>query len=174
MVIKRWSRRAVLLGSVGYLMAACTQGQAGTVAYSVGVSGEGNQVTLVQSSSDGEGAFVATVQSARGIGQASVAWWGKRSPHPLWFDLQLNGLEQFSLMWGNLAVHVSVNSMDQSILQRTQVRGEAEVEIAPASPYWMTVEVPSQQGASFRVGAPKAFMIDAPSLWAIAWIDFYR
>ena len=155
-------------------MAACSQGEASNVAYQVGVSGEGNRVALVQDSSVGDEAIVATVQSARGIGQASVVWWGNRAPHPLWFDLQLSGLEQFSLIWGNEAVHVSVNSMDQSILQRHQARGAGEVEIAPDSPYWMTVELPSQAGAGYWLGAPAAFVADAPSLWAISWIDFYR
>ncbi len=170
----RWSRRSVLLGSLGCLLAACSTGQAGTVAYSLGVSGDGNSITLVQESSPSQGRFVATVQSERGFGQASIGWWGKPLPHHLVFRLQLRGLEQFSLVWAERAVHISVNSTDHSVIESTQLRGEEDTEITPDSAYWMDVVLPTQERPVYLVSAPAAFIVAAPSLWAISWIDFYR
>jgi hypothetical protein len=173
-----WSRRAILLGSVGWLVAACSHGQAGKTLYSVGVSGEGNQLTITQDSSGGEDTYIATVQSERGIGQASIAWWGNTSPHPLRFRLQLAGLEQFSLRWaapsGQILVNIGVNSMDQQVFQSVQIGREAESEIAADSPYWLDVTLPNQKGAAYELTTPLAFQAYGPRLFTIAWVDFYR
>jgi hypothetical protein len=149
----------------------------GSVLYCVGVSGEGNQVTIVQNISY-EGGYIATVQSARGFGQASIAWWGNGSPHPLWFQLPFGGLEQFSLIWAakskRASVNVSVNSSNQSEWQSLQVNREGEIEIMPDSPYWLQVTQPTPQQPGYLLRAPVAFVADAPRMWAIAWVDFYR
>ncbi len=99
-------------------------------------------------------------------------------PHPLWFQLQLNGLEQFSLVWKGalspVGVNVSVNSRDRSVNQSYQLRREDAVEITPDSPYWMAMALPTQKQKGYLLKAPAAFLADAPRLWAITWIDFYR
>jgi hypothetical protein len=150
----------------------------GSVLYSVGVSGEDNQVTIVQNSISDEGGYIVTVQSARGFGQASMAWWGDTLPHPLWFQLPFSGLEQFSLIWAakskRVSVNVSVNSSDQLVLQSLQVKRAGETEITPNSPYWLHVTQPTPQQPGYLLRAPTAFIADAPRMWAIAWMDFYR
>ncbi len=82
--MQSWSRRAVLLGSVGCLLAACSNGQAGNVAYYAGVDGEDNHVMIDLVANTGfdnawaadtpttndqvpnldESVYIATVQSA--------------------------------------------------------------------------------------------------------------
>lgn len=172
--MRNCSRRAVLLGAFGCLLAACSHGQAGQAAYSVGVSGEGNTVTIVQDSNGADRAYIASVQSARGIGQASISWWGNESPHQLSFDIALGGLEAFTLRWAEHTVTVSVNSTDGTILQRLRTGDEAESDLLASSPYWMDISLPAKEGESFRLSAPAAFLADAPRLWAISWVDFYR
>jgi hypothetical protein len=173
--MRSWSRRALLVGSVGCLLAACTQG---AVNFSVIVSGEGNQVAVVQddlSSADlDERAYVATIHSESGIGQASIIGWGELSPHPIYFRLHLSGLEQFTLRWAEMSVNVSVNSMDRSTFQSYQTPQQSETMITADSPYWMDVTIPQAADDGFLLRAPAAFVAAAPRLWSIAWIDFYR
>ena len=176
--MQRWSRRALLLGSAGWLLAACSHEQAGNALYSVGVSGEDNQLTITLDSSGNEERYIATVQSARGIGQANIAWWGNSSPQPLRFRLKLQGLEQFSLRWaapsGQILVNVSVNSIDQQVFQSVQVGDETESEIAADSPFWLDVTLPNQDRPYYELTTSQAFQADGPRLFAIAWVDFYR
>jgi hypothetical protein len=146
--------------------------------YSVGVSGEGNALTLAKVSSGSEEGYIATVASARGIGQASVAWWGNFSPHPLRFHLQLMGLELFSLSWATpdrrITVNVSVNSSDQAVIQSVILGQSGESEITALSPYWLEVTLPSPERSGYLLTTPAAFAAEGPRLWAIAWVDFYR
>ena len=187
--MQNWSRRAMMLGGASYLLSACTfglaDGLAGSLPYSVGVHDQGDQVAIRQTS-DMQGGeyvavYVATVRSERGLGEASVAWWGNVPPHQLVFQLELSGLEQFSLVWADQTVHVSVNSVDHladpsadlAVLESVQQRGGSERMIDPDSPFWMDATVP-KDGSGFRLGAPPAFQAEWPSFWAIRWIDFYR
>lgn len=191
--MQNWSRRAMLLGGASYLLAACTfglaggpaGGLAGSLPYSVGVHDQGDQVTIRQSSDmqgGGYGAvYVATVRSARGIGDATVAWWGSVSPHQLVFQLELSGLEHFSLIWADQTVNVSVNSVDRLadpsaelvVLESVQTRGGSERMIDPASPNWIDVAL-LPDGRGYYLIAPQTFQAAWPGLWAIRWIDFYR
>jgi hypothetical protein len=170
--MQRWSRRAVLVGFGGGLLAACTNGQAAGNPYSASVAGDGNRVTLDTDASGQR--YVVNVQSERGIGEASFAWWGKALPHPLTFDLKLSGLEHFRLAWAANIVNVSVNSSDNAVIQWAQGSDQVEVQIAPDSPYWLPVQVPSQAMQGYQLSVPPAFIAAAPRLWAIAWVDFYR
>jgi hypothetical protein len=171
-----WSRRAILLGGAGYLIAACTMGRSGDALYHVGVNGEGNQLLIAADPHGEAGDYVVTLQSARGIGQASVAWWGANSPHQLRFQLKLTGLEHFGLIWVNRTQKVSVNvsaNLDNPTTLESVQHGSAETQIEPDSPYWLAVSLPAQ-GDGFELTAPRAFLADAPRLWAVTWIDFYR
>lgn len=168
--MRYWSRREILLGSVSLLLSACTQGQVGDVGYSVAVNGDENQVAITQEAN----ATIVTIQSRSGIGQASSAWWGSTTPHPLYFLLHLNGLEQFSLRWADHVVNVSVNSTSQTVMQSTQTANSAETMITPDSPYWMDVTLPTQELSVFTVAAPAAFIAAAPNVWGISWVDTYR
>jgi hypothetical protein len=176
------SRRGLLLGGTAIFLAACSHSWVGDIPYSVAAGGEGNQVGIAYDSGEDKGRYVVTVHSERGIGQATIAWWGKVSPHPLAFRLELSGLEHFSMMWAGLSVNVSVNPTDHSISQGVQTRSIAgnqaesrsEVTIDSESPYWMEVTIPSPGLPFYLVKAPAAFATDGPRLWAIAWIDYYR
>jgi len=85
-----------------------------------------------------------------------------------------NGLENFSLIWGAQAVNVSVNSTDHSVTESLQKQHQDEVTLAKDSAYWIDVQVPSQADVPYRLTAPSAFLEDAPALWGLAWVDFYR
>lgn len=179
--MQNWSRRAILLGGASYLLAACTFGLAdelaGSLPYSVGVHDQGDHVAIRQSSDMQGGGFVATVQSARGIGDATVAWWGNVPPHQLVFQLELSGLEHFSLIWADQTVNVSVNSVNLAaepvILKSVQAGDDAEEIIDPDSPYWIDVTT-LHDGRGYQLVAPAAFQEAWPQFWAIRWIDFYR
>jgi hypothetical protein len=170
----RWSRRAVIMGGISALLAACYQGQADDVGYGIAVSGDNNQVAISHAASQGDGSYIVTIHSTSGIGQASAVWWGSASPHPLVFDLNLNGLEKFSLHWIDQIVTVSVRSYDQAVIQSSQARQQSELIIEPDSPYWMDVTVPTPNSPGYKLKAPAAFMAAAPRFWGIEWIDFYR
>jgi hypothetical protein len=168
--IGHWSRRELLVGSFGWLLAACSQGQVGQLGYSIAASGEGNDVAIIQEAD----AYTVTIHSVQGIGQASVAWWGIERPHQLIFQLHLRGLEQFSLGWGEQRVNVRINSTTQEVTQTLQSRQEAEMRIAPDSSYWMDVTLPMPSVPAYSLNAPSAFITTAPNVWGTAWIDFYR
>lgn len=168
--MRMWSRREILVGGIGCLLAACSHGQVGNVGYSVATSGEGNQVAIALDQD--VGTYIVTVHSERGIGQGSIAWWGNDAPHHVIFEMYLSGLEQFSLHWADQAVNLSVNSIDQSVIQSVRIGKSPETAIAAGSPYWMEVILPT--AGLFQLHAPRAFIALAPKLWGIAWIDFYR
>jgi hypothetical protein len=159
---------------MGYVLAACYQGRAGDVGYGVAVSGAGNQVTIAEDTTQAADAYIATIHSTRGIGQASIAWWGSSAPHHLEFLLHLGGLEFFSLRWAEQIVRVSINSMNQAVIQSSQRGDGAEAAIAPDSPHWMAVTMPTHEAPVYRLAAPAAFLTAAPKAWGIAWIDYYR
>ena len=183
--MRSWSRRVLLLGGAGCLFAACSSGWVGTLPYSVSVNGEGNQVVILQKSAMRGGGIMVTVQSARGIGDATVAWWGQGTPCALVIQLELRGLEHFSLRWAEQAVFVSVNSADNSVFQSVQKREEQEMMIDQSSPFWMDVSVSSRPGirtasnaidheSGYRITTPPAFQAAWPGIWSITWVDFYR
>lgn len=169
-MMRTWSRREILVSGIGCLLAACSHGQVGSVGYSVATSGEGNQVAIAHDQA--VDAYIATVHSERGIGQASIAWWGSEAPHHVIFEVYLSGLEDFSLHWADQAVNVSVNSIDQTVIQSARIGKSPETAITAGSPYWMEVTLPT--AGVFQLQAPQAFIAAAPKLWGIAWVDFYR
>jgi hypothetical protein len=168
------SRRVVLLGGIGCLLAACTNGQSGDLLYSIGVRGEGNQLVIRLESNDGGNGYVVVVHSERGIGEGTITWWGNNSPHQLSFQLHLDALEHFNLRWGEESVTVNVNSTEFFVLESVQSGQQGEVEIDSESPYWIEVKAPTAEQDYFELTAPKAFLDGSPRLFAISWIDYYR
>jgi hypothetical protein len=162
------------VGSLGCILAACSYGQTGEIGYGVATSGDGNQLAIAQDENAEPGSYIVAITSERGIGQASITWWGNQLPHHVVFQLYLTGLEQFSLRWADQAVNVSVNSMDQTVIQSVKVAETAEQSIAAGSPYWMDVVAPSTADGPFQLQAPPAFIDAAPKVWGISWIDYYR
>jgi hypothetical protein len=158
---------------MGCVLAACYQGHAGDVGYGVAVSGDGNQVTIAEDTTQAADVYITTIHSTRGIGQASIAWWGS-APHHLEFLLHLGGLELFSLRWADQLVHVSINSVGQAVIQSSQRGNGAEIAITSDSPHWMAVTIPTHEAPVYRLAAPAAFLAAAPKAWGIAWIDYYR
>jgi hypothetical protein len=142
--------------------------------YSTGVRGEGNIITVADAPDTGEEELTIRVQSERGIGEGTIAWWGNQVPHHLSFHLHLNALEHFHLRWGKRSITVSVASSGNFVLESMQVGHQGEVEITPESPYWIEVTMPSGEHPYFELRAPAAFLNDSPRLFAISWIDYYR
>ena len=175
--MQSWTRRAVVWGGVGWLLAACTHGLAQGGAYSIGVRGAGNQVTVAMR--DRLPGYTLTVSSQSGIGEVTVAWWGNELPHPLTFRLALRGLELFQLNWAAHPVSVnqvtvSIATTDDHVTQSVIVDDGAEASISSTSPYWLAVTLPTVEQAVYQLAAPPAFVADAPRLWSCRWIDFYR
>lgn len=170
----QFTRRALLLMGTGLLLIGCTHTTVGNALYSVGVSREGNHVTIAMEEDVPATGYLVTIQSERGIGQASFAWWGSEPPHPMRFLVELQGLESFQLTWHQQTVSVSVNAIDQSIVQSLRTSNGAEQAITPDSPYWMQVEMPTAGRSGYLLSAPEAFVAQSPRLWAVQWIDFYR
>jgi hypothetical protein len=179
---QRWSRRALLLVGTGTLLAACTHSWAGNGLYSIGVRGEGNQVEIAPDGTADSTHYRLKIAGARGIGEATVAWWSNVAPSLLEFHLHLRGLEHFALRWAETSstqrsvytLLVSVNSSDTSIRQSLQVDGEIEMPLDAASPHWMEITLPTSTQESFVLMAPASFLRTAPRLWTVSWIDFYR
>jgi hypothetical protein len=167
--MQQWSRRNLLFGGVGILLTGCMHAWAGDAPYSVDVQGEGNRVTIAPTVVVAAESYVATVTSPRGIGQATVAWWGDHTPRQLTFHLDLAGLESFELRWADTTVTVSAS--DQQMWQSVQ-KGESDMRTAsPDSPFWIDI---TDTGVGYELRAPAAFLNDAPRLWSFAWIDFFR
>lgn len=162
------------MAGAGWFAAACSFKQAGSLLYSVGVEGEGNQLSILPIADQGKGAYITIIESVQGIGRASVAWWGEESPHHLLFQLALNGLEEFRLMWPDHTVIVNVNASSFAAFQSVLVSHQPEEEITPASPYWMDVAFPTPERTAYLLTAPPRFIEDAPRVWGISWVDFFR
>lgn len=168
-----WSRREIVVGGVGLLLSACSHGQVGDVGYSLAVNRNDNVVAIRQEADT----MLVAVESASGIGHASITWWGKPTPRPTVFLLRLSGLEQFSLRWAECVVNVSVNSTSQTVTQSMQMAHNPEAILMPDSPYWMDVTLPTrstQEPSLFTIVVPAAFTAAAPNMWGIAWVDAYR
>jgi hypothetical protein len=142
--------------------------------YNIEVHGEGNQVAIVRANSASQNKITVRVTSDAGIGYATVAWWGADPPHQMVFNVHTKGLESFSLMWSTQTVKVSVNPTDNSVSESLQVNRETETVIANDSPYWIDVRMPTHSEAPYQLNAPPAFLQDAPAIWGLVWVDFYR
>lgn len=160
------------------LCAACTHGLMADSAYSIGVRGEGNHVSLSASNHLDDDTlaphYTALIESAQGIGEATFAWWGNESPHHLTFVLALQGLEDFRLAWGDRVVVVSVNSADRGVMQSIVTSTRDEQPLTVDSRFWMATDLPGPEQPHFRLRVPQAFTDDAPRIWSVTWIDYYR
>jgi hypothetical protein len=160
------------------LCVACTHGLTESGAYSIGVRGDGNRVSLAAGDGvDGNSVwlpYTVFIESPQGIGEAVFAWWGNESPHHLSFVLALQGLEDFRLTWADTTVVVSVNSTNLGVMQSVVTHRRDERSLTADSPFWMAAQLPGVEQPHFRMRAPQAFVDDAPRIWSVAWIDFYR
>jgi hypothetical protein len=135
-----------------------------------------DEIRIHQSTED----VTAYITSEKGIGRIDLERL-HTPPSSLTLYLQLKGLEEMTLTWGDALVTVHVSSMDGTVRQELTLRGAEGAPISATSPYWMPLRVDAEasddtplKSGHFVIGAPTAFLDEAPEQFSISWIDFYR
>lgn len=136
----------------------------------------GDEIRFDQTNED----VVAYVTSEKGIGRIDLRRQGA-APRTLTLNLELKGLEELSLTWGDVVVTAHVSSIDGTVRENLTLQGGEATPINDASPYWMPLRIDAAaseriplESGHFVVNAPKALLDDAPERFSIRWIDFYR
>jgi hypothetical protein len=123
--------------------------------------------------------IVFDVQSASGIGSATIELISGRMPGTVIVRLHTRGLEEFRLSYAETTVAASIPSgeMGGDAMERL-LTPAGETSITARHPLWMEVRVISTQAAPeipfedgyFEITLPK----DLGTSFEIAWVDFYR
>jgi hypothetical protein len=116
------------------------------------------------------------IQSPQGIGRATIVAAEALSDSPVWFRLELQGLEQFELGYDDTVIGLSVLTTDGNVLQTVQHAGHDPKAIDASSPYWIEVDIRRLDGqpVEFVLTAPSDFLQARPTTVDLAWVDFYR
>ncbi len=130
--------------------------------------------------------LILDVQSATGIGEATVALPAGESPRDLILRMHLSGLENLTFAYTAGTVRLYVQSHGEPIVREEFVPvGQSDAQpIARGSPYWMNVGILSNNPAAtpgiplkeghFDVSAPRDFLEGGNADFTFSWIDFYR
>lgn len=178
-----WPRLIVGAGVVLLLYLAAMYGVAflrnkpgGIVGFDATYIQSGDRITIHQSTED----VKAYITSDRGIGRIDLIR-TQKPPRSLTLSFQLKGLEELTLMWGDVRVLAHVSSIDGSVREELASGPGETVPINDASSYWMPLRIEADTPARFPlasgqfvVDAPKAFLDEAPKEFSLTWIDFYR
>jgi hypothetical protein len=131
------------------------------------------QVTVTR---EGERTIIDVV-SERGIGEATITLVSGPKPASMTVRLHLDGLEQFTVRYGETEIMLAVPSAGdlpsfQSVRQAASTSGDEEM-IAADSPFWMETTV-SDDDPRFEVELPRDFLDGPETTLTIHWIDFFR
>jgi len=147
--------------------------------FSVAAEGDGDELTL---SVEGQ-ATVIDVHSRSGIGSAVIKLVSGPSPENVVVRLHLKGLEEFRLSYAEATITASVSSGDRrSVFQRVAWPDGGERPVTRDSPFWLDVQIvsdqvppriPLEQGY-FEITLPRSFLREEQRSFSIQWIDFYR
>ncbi|MFG0290301.1 MAG: hypothetical protein ACF8CQ_19130 [Rhodopirellula sp. JB044] len=130
-----------------------------------------------------DASVVLSLQSPRGIGNATVRRRDSAWPQRMTVRLHLRGLEKFQLSNGSLTLHASVSS-DGSI--RSWQDGDEKKLFNAKSPYWMNIKRAEHKRTDqtqpsktitvpiFELTVPPALVAQSPEELTISWIDFHR
>ena len=119
-----------------------------------------------------DGTLWIEIESPSGIGSADVTWTVTPTT-PVILRLHLRGLEELSLVHGDVATSVSVSSSTpHSVTQSTRDKpGDEPRQIAEGDPAWLNVSW-SDDYFDIALSDPRLTQPGAPL--EIRWIDFYR
>lgn len=133
-----------------------------------------DQVTVAMD----DGRMIVDVRSPSGIGSAVVSLVAGEMPQPTIMRLHLNGLEQMTFAYDDTVLTLSVSSHDDRQVLRSATVADQPIDVHPQGPYWMDLtHVAPTDGAAggyFEITAPAAFHDAGPTMFLIAWIDFFR
>jgi hypothetical protein len=118
------------------------------------------------------------VRSPSGIGSARVAANEGNFTAPSAVRFYLGGLENMTLVYGDVVQTLSVSSGDPELIMRSiQIGSGPPQDVQPDSPDWMDVHQgadPLTQEPYYVVSLPAALIEAGASEFEISWIDFYR
>lgn len=142
--------------------------------YVINTRNDTDQVTVVF---EGE-TTLFEVGSPSGIGGAQIAVIDGKLSDPTAIRLFLGGLENFTLLFEDVILTLSVSSTDpELILRSVQINNGSPQEVQPDSPYWMEVNQDKDsvnQEPSFVVSLPAAMFQSGTTVFEISWIDYFR
>ena len=150
-----------------------------TPVFSVAAEGDGDELTA---SVEGQTAVI-DVHSRSGIGSAVIKLVSGPFPDNVLVRLHLRGLEEFRLSYDGTAITASVSSGDsRSVFQSVGLPDGGERPVMPDSPFWLNVQIVSNQATPripleqgyFEITLPTGFLHEGRHSFSIRWIDFYR
>jgi hypothetical protein len=162
-----------------FALAACGSTGGGAVVLKASADRPDARVTVA---TDPQQAVVE-VFSPSGIGSAKVEITSATLPQTIMLRLHLRGLEELRFTYGDTIITASLSSTGDNATQQTHRSAGQEQAIVEGSPYWMNVRLAPTGGSPaaiplengyIEVEAPRDFLANRQTKFAIQWVDFYR
>jgi hypothetical protein len=168
-------------GIVALLVAWCAAGCAGgprtAPQWEIAAASGMDQVGV----QDADGTATFDIQSAKGIGSATIRLLAGSRPREVWLCFHLHGLEELRFEYDSTTVVVSMSSTDPPrVRQELQRRGHAPRPLATGDPCWLDWRVETTAGRApvpperIWVATPADFLHGRAREFRLRWIDFYR
>lgn len=131
---------------------------------------------------------IFTIESARGIGQATIQRVAGPAPKRILLRFHLRGLEEMRLVYGDTATILSIASVgDGQVFQTLAPAHDPQAQEQPITPDgldWMQTRIapdsdegkpslPLENGY-IEVELPNRFLLERHTTFTLRWIDFYR
>lgn len=122
-----------------------------------------------------DGRAVIDVADPRGINGLTATLAEGEWPAEITVRLNLNGLEQAEIQYGNYLISTGVSSSDSQplplILSVTDAQGRVQSASPSAHIYYPAI---SQMDGGFEITLPPHFFQEKHAAFSLRWIDFYR
>jgi hypothetical protein len=131
---------------------------------------------------NGDGTALFDIESPTGIGSATFELESGSMPETIVFRLHLKGLEEFRLRSAQTDIGASVSSSNKPVISQRIISSDSETTLLPGQPFWMSIDIVSDQQEQsipleqgyFDITAPREFIQNAGKTFQVEWIDFYR
>jgi len=136
--------------------------------------------------------IVIEIRNERGIGGGNIKRTGGKWPETIVLRLHLKGLEQFKLINGADAIHMSASGDEEILVSNSKVNYDLNksVQLDESSEWWISAErmvpinkigadgkpskISIQESGYFEITLPKKIFESNPESIRFQYIDFYR
>jgi hypothetical protein len=162
---------------VAWCAAGCVAGTRSVPQWQIAPVSASDRITVQQV----DGCSTFDIESAKGIGSATVGLTAGTRPNEVWLCFHLHGLEELRFEYDSTLVVVSMSNTDPPrIRQQMERRGRPPQVLAAGDPCWLDWRVEITAGRAptpperIWMAAPADFLCGRAREFRLRWIDFHR